>query len=210
MATTSRSVVCVILLIAAFSGVSISDSFAQTVTFDNLPTADNEITSSYEGYTWTNFGSLSPSYYGYNNGFSNGLVSGTNVGFSWDANQTSTITAGNPFSLTDSYFTGAWSEKNSVTVVGYVNGVDTYSTTFTETPTAPSHEVFNWSDLSQVTFLASGGGQFVVDNLTLNPTSTPEASPLIAISIGLCMLAGFAFNNSLPSARISQQLNPVS
>lgn len=191
------------------------------IMFDDLsPSPTLEIPSPYAGLDWSSgFYVMDTALFSAQNGpngYSNGVVSGSNVAFNayanpvsfWDPNPAGT------FILNSAYFTAAWDDNLSITVSGYgggavegsnyVGGTQLDTITFTVNTTGPTLETFNWTGLNYVTFSSSGGihhsgyagnqPEFAMDNLTLNnvspPPSVPEPSAVILLATMLG-LVGF-------------------
>ena len=158
-----------------------STASAQLITFDDL--ADNgggtAIGNGYSGLDWDNFNvlntaSLVPS------GFVNGTVSTSNVAYNDQANP-ATITSPTGFNLVDAQFTGAWNNGLQIEVLAF-SDTDTFTKNFTVDSTGPTNVVFNWNNITYVTFSSLGGAnggygssddQFVIDNLNV-ASAVPE------------------------------------
>jgi len=128
-------------------------------------------------------------------GYANGLVSGPNV---MDLGGTSTMKAqgGYTFDLYSGYFAAAWNDNTSVTFVGYMNGVQTYSDTVILNTESPTLVNLNFVGVDEVSFLNDANDPFIsADNLVLNlngapgaPAPTPEPSTLALAGLGIAGL----------------------
>jgi hypothetical protein len=166
-----------------------SISAAQTtITFDDLNPSPSGtlIANGYSGFDWINFYAINPSTFGATNGYTNGLVSSPNVAFNGGgiaANLSST----SPFTFNSAYFNAAWNNGLSITVTGFLSGVQEDTLTFIVNSTGPSTlETFNWSNINELTFVSTGGTnagfngsgtQFVLDNLEFNQQVSPTPEP---------------------------------
>ena len=187
-------------LFAAMSLVA-STASAQLITFDDL--ADNgtgtAINYGYAGLNWDSFDVLNTTNFIAShlvNGFVNGAVSGNNVAYNDGANP-ATISSATGFNLVDANFAGAWNDGLQIDAIAFSN-TTFYSTTFTVNSTGPTDIVFNWNNITSVTFSSSGGTdagygpyskQFVMDNLTISTTPIPAA--LWLVGSALAGLLGF-------------------
>ena len=185
----SLKIITSLVAFAALSGAA----HATTLTFDDL-VGEQQIANGYAGLDWSNFFVLPGTQDG-PSGYENGTVSTPNVAYNAFGNPASISADTSPFSLNSGYFTAAWNDGLTVSVVGQVGGVDTYSTSFEIDTQAAVLETFNWADLSSVTFTSFGGTNhgyngtgphFALDNLTVNVTGAVPEPATWAM-----MLAGF-------------------
>ncbi len=190
-----------------------------TLTFDdvNSPGYYNISWSQdavYDGMVWNagdsgDIGIINPNYYyGWGEydplslftgqagfGYANGLVSGPNV---MDLGGTSSMRAqgGYTFDLYSGYFAAAWSDNTSVTFVGYLNGVQTYSDTVILNTEAPTLVNLGFVGVDKVSFLGGEDSPYIsADNLVFNlngapgaPAPTPEPATLALAGLGLAGL----------------------
>jgi hypothetical protein len=182
------------LITAGLLAVSVQ-ARAETITFDDLTDNGNgtPIANGYQGLNWTNFDVLDTAVYGINpSGYQAGTVSGTNVAFNAGGGQADIIASSTPFTLGSAYFTAAWNNGLTITVAGLLNGVQVDSTSFVVSAYAPTLETFNWANVNQLDFSASGGTdvyagsgtQFAMDNLTINPVPLPASAWLMLSGLG--------------------------
>jgi hypothetical protein len=170
-------------LAALFAAMSFATSTASArlITFYDL--ADNgggtAIGNGYSGLDWDNFNvlntaSLVPS------GFVNGTVSTSNVAYN-DQASPATITSPAGFNLIGAQFTGAWNNGLQIEALAF-SDTDTFTKDFTVDSTGPTNVVFNWNNITYVTFSSLGGAnggygssgdQFVIDNLNV-ASAVPE------------------------------------
>jgi hypothetical protein len=171
---------------------------ADVITFDDLSASEAPITGVYHGLTWTNFWVLNTTSLG-PSGYVNGTVSKPNVAF--NAAGAPALTAGSAFTFNSAYFTGAWNDGLSITVVGKALGVTLDSITFVVGTSSPTLETFGWSGIDELDF-SSGGGtphgyagsgtQFAMDNMTINGSSAvPEPRLLLPLIAGFFGLISF-------------------
>lgn len=152
------------------------------------------------GFSWNNFGVLNTSTY-QPSGYVNGTVSGNYVAYNSFANPAS-LSSFSSFVFNGAYFTGAWNNGLSITVNGFLGGVQTLSETFQVNTNAPLWKTFGWT-VDQLTFSSAGGTSagfggggthFAMDNFTYNevlsPVPEPETYAMLAVGLGL--LGAFA------------------
>lgn len=167
---------------------------AELITFDNLSGNQGTVPNGYGGLNWSNFAYMSRTYLqpeGYN-GYTNGAVSSPNVAFN-AAGYPAIITSSSPFTLNSGYFTGAW--KDGLTISLLDNKGDTK--TFVVNSSGPMFETFNWTGITSVLFTSFGGipdpkdpigtgygTEFALDNLTINAATTPEPGSLTLMGLG--------------------------
>lgn len=117
-----------------------------TVTFEDLtmptgfisPGPSSSILDGYKGFDWNNFGVIDTVSVGgifTVSGYTNGIVSGSRVGFS-DEGIGSTITAddGSEFDFNSAYLTGAWDNNVRTLVTGFKDGEILYQDIYYKTP----------------------------------------------------------------------------
>jgi hypothetical protein len=117
-----------------------------TVTFEDLtmptgfisPGLSSSILDGYKGFDWNNFGVIDTVSVGgifTVSGYTNGIVSGSRVGFS-DEGIGSTITAddGSEFDFNSAYLTGAWDSNVRTLVTGFKDGEILYQDIYYKTP----------------------------------------------------------------------------
>ena len=187
---------------------TIALSRAATITFDDIATNSSSdyfatIPNGYSALNWTNFDVFNPSAYptlpgagsGYV-GYLNNVVSPPNVALDLDNipngnGSASFISPAGSFILNSFYLGSAFRDGLQVAVTGRSNGAPVFNTSFTVNTTGPTLETLNWSGINEVDFSSSGGaprpgygngGNFVLDNLTINgstPTPTPTPPPAL-------------------------------
>jgi hypothetical protein len=179
---------------------------ATVLTFDDIGTsAYGIIPDGYGGLNWSK--SFSDGVFYYQNislripipggsGLFNGVVSGDCValptpyvyeGKGW-------ISSITPFTFNGVYFTAVWRDGLNVKVDGYLSDVLTCSTTVVVNTTGPTWCEFNYANIDELWFSASGGivhegylsdnTEFVMDNFTY----IPEPISLILFGLGALTL----------------------
>jgi len=202
------------LLVAVGVAAAVSAPAQSILNFDDINSSGYYSISSgqntvYDGMVWNSGGSgdvgiINPNYYYNGNyqplsdftglagyGYANGLVSGPNV---MDLGGTSSMSAqsGYTFDLLSGYFTAAWNDNTSVTFVGYLNGVQTYSDTVILNTESPTLVNLNFVGVDKVSFLNGANNPFIAaDNLVFNlngapgaPASVPEPGTLALAGLG--------------------------
>ncbi|TAK99275.1 MAG: DUF11 domain-containing protein, partial [Verrucomicrobia bacterium] len=142
---------------------------AQLITFDDLTNTISglPVPVGYHGLTWSNFYELNGIAYSTSpSGYSNGVVSASNVVFNWFGTPASIVST-NPFNLVSAYLTAAWTPNLQARVRGYTDGVLAYDQTNTLSTTAPILVVFNFAGVNEVNFSTSDSSQLVIDNMTI-------------------------------------------
>jgi hypothetical protein len=159
---------------------------------------DQPISSPYAGFTWDNFYVLNAVQYNSDNGpsgYSNGVVSLNNVGFT-GFNNPASFSAAQPFQLGSFYIGAGWNDDMLVTITGLLNGSVVGSETLTigtqqHTLFVPQH----WGEIDTVSITPAGGinhgyngsGLNVyLDNIVVN---APEPATLAIFGLGLAATA---------------------
>lgn len=183
---------------------------AALITFDDLGTnAFTAIPNSYQGFTWDYWASINGANYG-PSGYANGVVSGGNSACACASDfgqATQSISSASSFTLGSGYFTSAWNDGATLSVVGLSGATTLFSTTATLNTSGPSLLNFNWSGIDKVTFaitggtpsaLPGGGDYFALDNLTIT-SDVPEPASW-AMMIGGFGLVGAAMRRRRTAA----------
>lgn len=169
---------------------------AEVLTFDSLPNNLNTVPNGYGGLQWNNFAVHASSTVP-GSGYETGTVSGTNTAFNLSGEPAS-FSSDTAFTLNDAYFTGAWNNGLQIHVEA-MSGSNTYTRDFTVDRSGPTNIVFNWTNLSSVSFFSSGGvgnsdlggsgTHFAMDNLRINEVipavPEPESYALMLAGLGL-------------------------
>jgi hypothetical protein len=159
------------------------------LTFDDLVKTNAVISSGYGGLNWSNFYCLDAVNLLKNpSGYQAGMVSPPNVAYNFGGHPASIIGVV-PFDLLSADLTAAWRNNLNVEVKGYVGGNLTYDQVVTLSVTAPTTVQFNYFGVNSVSFVSSGGTpvsgyaesgeEFVMDNVTAVPHTTPVIAPLV-------------------------------
>ncbi len=187
-----------------------------TVTFDDLEETGftpvgSFIPDGYVGLNWHDFGVIDPMSLGEpfeTSGYTNGIVSGSHVGYSVDAGSTISFSGG-AFDFESAYLTAAW--KNNVRVL--ITGYDAQKTAiyqdilFIDSDTTLLH-TFNYVGINSLEIRSTGGvdagyGGFgsnvVYDNVTFSTPSVtvPEPISLSLFRIGILSLICFGVTRRL-------------
>ncbi len=182
---------------------------AATLDFDTLSAAD-PIPDGYGGVNWDGIGILNVAFSYPQNppvaGYGYALISPDNVAVAFGA--PSSFSSATTFDFNSVYLTAAFRDGLSITVAGFNNGSQLYTSTILIDSTAPTLAVFNYLGVDTVSFTTSGGvlhgypgagaaecgdgcNQFALDNLTLNATAVPEPSQVSGLLLaGLGVVGG--------------------
>ena len=168
---------------------------AETLGFDDLSGDGSAVPSGYNGFDFNNFDYINSGFasltYGAN-GYTNGTVSRPVSLFNGFGTAASITSAdGATFSLDNLELGAAWNNGLLVTVTGYAAGVLLDTAAFTVNETGPTLETLNFTGVDTVDFVsvggtpatsaASGGTEFVLDNLTVNSAARPRHDVLKGI-----------------------------
>lgn len=88
------------------------------------------------------------------------------------------------FDLTSFWMTSAWDSVMDITLSGWLDGVQLYSTVFEVSRTEARNFTFDWLGIDSVRF-DDRGAQFAIDNIVLNETNVPEPTSLLLMGLGL-------------------------
>lgn len=184
---------------------------AVVINFDDLGTNGyTAIPTSYQGLTWDYWGSINGANYGAS-GYANGVVSGGNsaCGCASDAGQPfQSIASATAFTLDSGYFTSAWNDGATLTVVGLSGATTLFSSTAVLDTTGPTFLTFNWSGIDTVRFsiaggvqnrgLGGGGDYFAVDDLSISVAAAVPEPASWAL-----MIAGFGLVGAAMRRRVA-------
>jgi hypothetical protein len=179
----------------------------QTINFDDLPGTDAVIQNGYKGFNWDNFGAFNPDNDFTASGYQNGRVSQQNVAYN-GAGRQATLSRATSFDLVGGYFSAAWNDGLSITLIGLKGGIEKFTTTFTVDTTGSIFEVLNWSGIDEVRFKSFGGTHndlfeshghnFALDDLQISEVAAvplPAAAPLFGMA--MIGLVGYATRRRL-------------
>ncbi len=140
----------------------------ETLTFDDLSPGEfsSPIPNGYGSLQWNNFGVFNGSIRPVTEGYRTGNVSPPNVAFN-DFGDPASISITGTFTLNSAHLTSA-GVNQGVRVQGFVGTKLAYDNSYAVTPAGPVLANFNYVGVSRVTFTASAGSQFVMDNLVIS------------------------------------------
>jgi hypothetical protein len=180
-----------ILVAGVMAGLVIASPVRATVIgYDDLPSflvSSVPVPDGYAGLNWQNVYVLAGTDLP-GTGFQNGVVSPLNAGYGGFSLAAGFSAISGVFTLDSAYFTAGYAAE-TVTVTGYVNGIQVDTQSFAVNTTAPQLETFGWSGLTSVSFVGDTYfAHVVIDDLSVSglTAAVPE------ISTWTMMLAGFA------------------
>jgi len=193
----------IITVLAVLFTITFQAQAAYVLTFDDIGEVTDEslpVPNGYGGFNWGNlavgaFYYTKPTILYPNTGYENGIVSGDYVAFctSYGTPGLGRIT-GDTFTFNGAFLTAGWRDGLNVQVDGYLNNNLTYTTTVVIDTTGPTWYQFNYSNIDELRFNASGGTQhegyeydmehFVIDNFTY----IPEPATILLLSLGAVLL----------------------
>ena len=168
---------------------------AQTLNFDDVNTGGCDYVGlgTYGGFNWSNAyvenGCMSSG-----NGYVYGVVSSPNALFNGFGTRAS-FSSSNPFTFNSVYATDAFTNE-TVTFRGWLASSLLYTSSFNIMESAPTLlTISGWGSVDKVDFCAGSCNQHdqvVLDNLTVNGTSTvtPEPATLLLLGTGLAGIGG--------------------
>ncbi len=185
---------------------------AVLLTFDDLGTDSfTPIPASYQGLTWDYWASINAVSYG-PSGYANGVVSGGNSACACASDFSQpfqSISSTSSFTLESGYFTSAWNDGATLTVIGLSGATTLFSTTAELNTTAPLFLTFNWSGIDSVRFsiaggvqspLPGGGNYFAVDNLSIDTGAVPEPASWALMIAGFGLVGAAMRRRALATA----------
>lgn len=195
-----------VLVMAAFGAFALAgapgEAGATTINFDDIPNANGGPIGVYEGLSWYDFDALNVvDFTAYNgpNGYSNGDVSAPNVAL--NDGGFAAFSSASTFTLNDFYLTAAWKDGLNVEITGLLGFTPVDSITEVIGTSGPTHVVLGWTGIDRVEFVTSGGvdhgyvdksgvagGQFALDNVTINGAAVPEPATWATLMLGLGLI----------------------
>jgi PEP-CTERM motif len=195
---------------------------AQTViNFDDL--SGGAIPNGYAGLQWNNFqalttqlsyGQFGASPYNYTS------VSYPNIAFNNNGAPAS-FSSSQPFNFMSTYVSGIWNNGMQVEIQGFEGTQLAYDNTFTVYAADPLLETLNYSGVTQVSFISSGGNpirppdeggglQFAMDNVTIEFVPEPSSWVLSLPGMGVIgyMLVRRSQGRLKPPRRIASPSAP--
>ena len=177
------------------------------IHFDDLEqtTSGLPVPDGYHGLTWSNFYELNGIAYPYPSGYSNGVVSASNVAFTASGYPAS-ILSPSPFTLVSAWLTAAWTPNLEARVRGYAGGALAYDRTYTLQTQSPTLVRFNFEGVSEVSFSTSDSSQLVMDNVSV----LAAARPILLITRGPGAQVNLSFSSLAGVTHILEYKNALS
>ena len=180
----------------ALLGMSAGNAGAILLDFDSLPAGGPlsfyppVVPDGYGQLSWNNFAVANGSEFAPNTGYYTGLVSGNNEIFNDFGNPASVSIANGLFDLYSAYLTAALnlSSPLNIQVEGFDGTTMLYDNTYTVNNLGPTLINFNYTGVSQVTFISPLAQEFVIDNMTVNVPDEFNTLGLFSATIGGLMV----------------------
>jgi uncharacterized repeat protein (TIGR03803 family) len=154
----------------------------ELITFDDLNGSGLPVPAGYNNLNWNNFYYRNAETVGAPSGYPAGMLSASNVAYNGNGSS-AIITSSAPFELVSAYLTAVWNDNLQVEVQGYSGASLIYDNTYTLSATAPTLIAFNYTGVTGLQFIASGGTQhsgysgsgtaFAMDNVSVLTLSSP-------------------------------------
>ncbi len=193
--TTYFKVFMVCTAIVALCGIA--QAAPITLSFEDVPGNENSkllaITSPYAGFDWDNFRAIHESLYpssGYNRGVVDGEWAAINKG-----GLVASIISQDQFNFIGAWFTAEYTPINTLSISGYLNGIEQYSTTVEINYTTPTWVLLEWEGIDQLNIVAGNGRNFVMDGFEFTSydnlrqsndfNSVPEPATLSLLGLGI-------------------------
>ncbi len=186
---------CVFIGIALL-GMSAGNAGTILLNFDSLPAGGPLsvdpplVPDGYGQLSWNNFAVANGSEFAPNTGYYTGPVSGNNEIFNEFGNPASVSIANGLFDLYSAYLTFALNLNTplNIQVEGFDGTTLLYDNTYTVNNLGPTLIDFDYTGVSQVTFISSPGQQFVMDNMTVNVPDESNTLGLFGATMGGLMV----------------------
>jgi hypothetical protein len=160
---------------------------ATVLTFDDIDT-DNlgAVSNGYGGLTWNNMNYIKNTHIP-TAGYGIGTISGSYTAFN-GFGAPAYVSSSSTFNFKSAYLTSGWMNDLSVTVEGFLGGVQKYSQTVAVNTAAPQLFNFNFATVDQLKFSSfsptnSTLRQFAMDNFTFTDndplTQVPEPATIL-------------------------------
>jgi hypothetical protein len=167
--------------VAVFSSIAAQSVCATTLTFERFaPGMDHfPVENGYAGLDWANFQVLNAQNQNFREGYRAGIVSPNNVIFNAYGDPAE-ITCAKPFDLDSAYITAAVIDGLELTISGYAGGEQLYTKSVTLSMTAPTLVRLDFTGVDRVSFVATPGSQFAIDNMEVSvPDASPSGDPVV-------------------------------
>lgn len=169
------------------------NAYSLVIDFEDRPQGEFALPDGYAGLDWNNgSGDMwtlnGTTYSNPTSGYTTlaNALDGDMVGFNGFGDNPVLVEAqgDDTFDLTSFWMTSAWDDVLTISLSGWLDGVELYNSVFDISRTEARMFSFDWMGIDSVRF-DDRGQQFAIDNIVLNESQVPEPSSLLLLGLGL-------------------------